>query len=80
MGAAASLARARVSGGAGSASAYFLAAAFCAAIRVKRCSLALGTFLSGVLRVAVLTRRVGRGSFAVCLGCQGGCWMQTSVS
>ena len=73
VGAAASLARARVSGGAGSASAYFLAAAFCAASRVKRCSLALGTFLSGVLRVVALLRRVGRGSLAGCLGCHGGC-------
>ena len=64
--------RARVSGGAGSASACFLAAAYCAAFRVKHSSLALGTFLNGVLRVAALLQRVGRGSLADCLGCHGG--------
>ena len=80
VGAAANLARARVSGGAGSAPADFLAAACCAAFRFRRSSLALGTLFRGILRVRGLSWRAGGGSLAACLGCHGGCWMQTSVS
>ena len=55
VGAAANLARARVSGGAGSAPADFLAAACSAAFRFRRSNLALGTLFRGILRVRGLS-------------------------